>query len=51
MKRIYIKGVKNKVMNIDRLALAYLMLARAQLEQEEATTKDENTDQSIENQS
>jgi hypothetical protein len=46
-KRIYIKGVRHGTVDNDRLALAYLMLARVLVEQEEqaeAEPKPEETE-------
>jgi hypothetical protein len=42
-KRVYVKGVRNATTDNDRLVLAYLMLARALVEQEERESQ-ETTD-------
>lgn len=35
-KRVYIKGVRNKAVDDNRLVLAYLLLSRILIEQEES---------------
>jgi hypothetical protein len=44
-KRVYIKGVRNKTVDTDRLVLAYLMLARIVVEQEEKASQDKASDE------
>jgi hypothetical protein len=42
-KRVYIKGVRNKTTDNNRLALAYLLLSRVLVEQEEQENQEEST--------
>ena len=45
-KRVYVKGVRNKAVDDNRLVVAYLLLARVLVEQEEHDKQNQPSDTS-----